>query len=208
MRYVAYAPLALACCNDAIDASQASPRYITLPLPHRLTLPLPACASPPPQLTPHATCSSDLRTSDAASAHAPHAAFVEQKCGRAARDAYAHLVDLARAAGCMSLASMVRGACDGFTIASRSEDDAQDYVYGPKEIVTTALALAQCVVRSLHQPWSAPVSRSATAISHAALPPPAFNPFPAFSRPFAQVPGKLERAERHGRSRCCCPLLF
>jgi hypothetical protein len=68
-------------------------------------------------------------------------------------DAYAHLADIAQLVSSSSLSVLVKGACDGFAISSRCDGEVQDYLYGPKEFVSTALALAHCVVKALNQPW-------------------------------------------------------
>jgi len=56
---------------------------------------------------------------------------------------------------------MVQGAVEGFVVShTASGNDAsaaaaadEEYVYGPKELVATAFALARFVISALNQPW-------------------------------------------------------
>jgi hypothetical protein len=80
-----------------------------------------------------------------------NSAFIAQQCGAVAADAYDHLVAMARVVSCCSFSSMVKGACDGFVIKSCSSS--LEYIYGPKELLSTAMALAHSIVTGLHQPW-------------------------------------------------------
>ncbi len=105
MRYIAYVPLVLACCNDAIESSKANARYKCLTLPHSPLLLLTLFPRP---CSPAQPIESQT-----------NAAFVKQMCGAAACDAYVHLLDMTRAAASCSLAMLVASASDGFVVASR-----------------------------------------------------------------------------------------
>ena len=151
MRYIAYAPLALACCQDAIEASKTIIQLVEPALSSKLLrfkcmlLAHPICP-----------CRHDPLPLDAAPAHASNIAFLAQICGSTVSDAYAHLVDIARVVGSSSLSSLVKGSFDGFAITSHVDREAREYIYGPKELVSTALALAHCVIKGLQQPWYVP----------------------------------------------------